>query len=127
MIQQKVLFKSILFWGVMGFLLFAGGAEAAPSKSGGVFGTAYNTLHDTFENARNLVYVLSGFGLIGVAVGGIMGKVDFKWLAMIAIALATLAGADKIVDYSINNGVEMDKAYKGIGEDDFDLPLQWKN
>ena len=114
--------------GIMGIFLYAGEAWAFSCESissNGIFGKAAITLCNTFQNARNVVYVVSGFGLIGVAVGGIFGKVSFRWLAMICVALATLAAADMIVDYSINNGVEMSDDYKKIGEDDFNLKLQF--
>lgn len=127
MMNKTVFLKRMLFLGFMGISLYAAGAAAAVKTGNGAFDTAYEALYVTFLNARQLVYIASGFGLIGVAVGGIFGKVSFKWLAMICIALAILAGADKIIDYSISNGVDIDKDYRGIGDDDLDLDLQFKD
>ena len=125
MMNKKVFLKAIYLITVMGIFLCAGTGWAVTSSSG-IFTRAYNTIHTTFENARSVVYVVSGFGLIGVAVGGIFGKISFRWLAMICIALAVLASADMIVEYSTKNGVEMDTDYRGIGYDDFKLDLQFK-
>ena len=119
--MNKIVFFRILLLGFMGIFLNAVGAAAAVRSGNSAFDTAYEALYVTFLNARQLVYIASGFGLIGVAIGGIFGKISFKWLAMICIALAILAGADKIIDYSVSNGVNIDKDYRGIGYDDFGL------
>ena len=120
--NKKVFLKTIYNLFVIGIFLYPLMGEAA---SGGVFNKAYETIRVTFQNARNVVYIVSGFGLVGVAAAAIFGKLSFRWLAMICIALATLAAADKIVDYSIQNGVRIDEDYRGIGEDDFKLYLQF--
>ena len=124
MMNRKVILKTIYSLFVIGIFLCPFGVLAA-TNSGGIFNHAYETIRVTFQNARNVVYIVSGFGLVGVAAAAIFGKLSFRWLAMICIALATLAAADKIVDYSIQNGVRIDEDYRGIGEDDFDLYLQF--
>ena len=120
--NNKKVFLITGFISVMGIFLWVNAAFAATDTT---FESAYEALEVTFRNARSVVYVLSGFGLIGLSVGAMMGKLDFKWLAMICVALAVLAGAEKIVKYSIQ-GVEIDEDYKGIGEEDFKLDLQFE-
>ncbi|MGN0919233.1 MAG: TrbC/VirB2 family protein [Alphaproteobacteria bacterium] len=127
MMNKNVFLKTIYCLFVIGIFLCPLIVMAQTGNSGAVFTSAYQKIQTTFHNARNVVYVLSGFGLVGVAAAAIFGKMNFTWLAMICIALATLAAADKIVAYSINNGVSIDEAYRGIGEDDFDLYLQFEN
>ena len=124
MMTRKVFLKIIYRMCIIGIFLCPLGVFAA-TTSGGIFNHAYETIRVTFQNARNVVYIVSGFGLVGVASAAIFGKLSFRWLAMICIALATLAAADKIVDYSIQNGVRIDEDYRGIGEDDFELHLQF--
>ena len=127
--SPKVFLKTTGWVVIVGILIWADHVWAAKSAQStqSAFQNAYNTLHATFVQARSVVYVLSGFGLIGVAVGAIFGKINFKWLAMICIGLAMLAGADNIVNYSTDiNAVEKNSDYKGIGEEDFKLDLQWK-
>lgn len=74
------------------------------SGTNSVFQSAYNQLHSTFLYARVVVYILSGFGLIGFSIAAIFGKINFGWLAMIAVALFMLAAADKIIDYIVSAG-----------------------
>jgi len=124
MMTRKVFLKTIYRMFIIGIFLCPLVAWAQTSGNG-IFNHAYETIRVTFQNARNVVYIVSGFGLVGVASAAIFGKLSFRWLAMICIALATLAAADKIVDYSIQNGVRIDEDYRGIGEDDFELHLQF--
>ena len=110
--------------GIMGIFLCAGEVFATNGENS-AFSNAVNTLEVTFDNSRNVVYYISGFGLIGVAVAAIMGKINWKWLAMICVALATLAGTEKIRDYATNRGVPVDESYAEIGDNNFDLDLQF--
>ena len=118
----------------MGIFLWANGAWAAKglssllgTETNAAFKNAYDSLYTTFRHARNLVYILSGFGLIGFAVAAIFGKLNFRWLAMICIGLVILSGADSIIGYSISPDVKVDASYRGIGDDNFDLDLQWND
>ena len=73
------------------------------AQNSNVFNHAGNLLSTTFKNVRMIVYVLGAFGLIGIAVAAILGKMQFKWLAYLAIGLAIVAAADGIVRYAIQN------------------------
>ena len=100
MMHKKFLFscvKKMAFWGIMGLLLFISPAVFAQTSGENIFGQALATLYRTFANVRTIVYVTAGFGLIGVAVAAISGKLPWRWLAMISVALFTLAVAEKIV------------------------------
>jgi len=99
---MKSLVKYAAFALVAGVLLFGWDALAQTSGNG-IFNHAGNLLSTTFKNVRMVVYILGAFGLIGIAVGGILGKVNFKWLAYLAIGLAIVAAADGIVRYAIQN------------------------
>ena len=100
MINKKFLLiftETVAFLGIMGVFFFPFGASAES-----VFQSALNTLSITFANARKVVYFTAGFGLIGVAVAAISGKLPWRWLAMISVALFTLAVAEKITLYVTN-------------------------
>ena len=103
MTNKKVFFqkyaKWVLLMGGMGVFFMVGEAEAAT-----IFTNAIDTLYTTFLKARTVVYILSGFGLCGFATAAIFGKLSFRWLASIAIALFTLAAAEKIVLYITDAG-----------------------
>ena len=134
--HKKFLFsfvKKTAFWGIMGFLLLTSPAGLAQSSGASIFGNALDALYRTFLNVRTIVYVTAGFGLIGVAVAAISGKLPWRWLAMIAVALFTLAVAEKIVlwatdpnlgstpnsDFASEMGNSEFKIYTG-GSDSFD-------
>lgn len=96
----------------MGFCLLIS-PEVLAQSPGGLFQEAYETLYHTFTQVRTIVYVTAGFGLIGVAVAAISGKLPWRWLAMISVALFTLAVAEKIVLYVT------DESLGNIPESDF--------
>ena len=100
MMRKKFLFscvKKMAFWGIVGFLLFISPVVFAQTSGENIFGEALTTLYNTFTQVRQVVYVTAGFGLIGVAVAAISGKLPWRWLAMISVALFTLAIAEKII------------------------------
>ena len=55
-----------------------------------------------FNNVKILVFVLGGFGLVGLAVGAIFGAVKWKWFGTLGVGLITLAVAAQIIDYFTN-------------------------
>ena len=114
---MKSLLKYAAFAMVAGVLLFGFDALAAGSGNG-IFNHAGNLLSTTFKNVRMVVYILGAFGLIGIAVGGILGKVNFKWLAYLAIGLAIVAAADGIVRYAIQNNATSEA---DVGYSNYDL------
>lgn len=69
-----------------------------------VFNTTLSVMIDTFRNVRAVVYVAGGFALVGMAVASMLGKLAWKWLAAVAIALAIVAMAGAIVDYATGQG-----------------------
>ena len=74
------------------------------STAGNPFDTTLKVLVDTFKNIRAVVYVAGGFALVGMAVASMLGKLAWKWLAAVAIALAIVAMAGAIVDYATGQG-----------------------
>ena len=94
---MKSLIKFAAFALVAGIMLFGFDAAAA----GDLFQTAFSVVGTVFRNVRMIVYILGAFGLIGIAVMAILGKMQFKWLAYLAIGLAIVAAADLVVNYAI--------------------------
>ena len=64
----------------------------------------FRILLETFVNLRLIVYLLSGFALVGFAFLAIMGKLDWALFTVIAISLFTLAGTEALVTYAFDAG-----------------------
>ena len=75
-------------------------AGNAYAEGGNVFSTVLARMLDTFESSRSVIFVVGGFGLIGLGFAAIFGKVQWKWLAALACGLAIVAVAGQVVDYT---------------------------
>lgn len=67
-----------------------------------VFTTAAKKLVDLFKNAKMVVFVIGGFGLVALAFQAIFGKIKWAWFAALAFGLAVVAAAGAIVNYAAN-------------------------
>lgn len=75
-------------------------ATAGFAQDGGnVFGTIGSRMKTTFKNVRNIIFIVGGFGLIGLGFAAIFGKIKWPWLAALACGLAIVAVAGALVDY----------------------------
>ena len=81
----------------------ATGAFAESTSTGNVFGTVLTRLTATFQNSRSVIFIIGGFGLIGLGFAAIFGKVKWTWLAALACGLAIVAVAGQVVDYVTRN------------------------
>ena len=70
--------------------------------SASVFDTAKTKLVDLFKNAKMVIFVIGGFGLIALAFQAIFGKVKWPWFAALAFGLAVVAAGGAIVNYAAN-------------------------
>ena len=59
-----------------------------------------------FAGVRKVVFVIGGFGLIGLAMAAIFGKIQWKWFGALAVGLVILAIAGSIVEYVAGNKAE---------------------
>ena len=71
-----------------------------------VFGTAAQKLVDLFRNAKMVVFVIGGFGLVALAFQAIFGKIKWAWFAALAFGLAVVAAAGAIVNYAANTSTK---------------------
>lgn len=86
---------SLLFTVVM-----LGDAFAAATAS--VFGEAISKMANLFTNAKLVIFMIGGFGLVALAFQAIFGKVKWPWFAALAFGLAVVAAAGAIVNYAAN-------------------------
>ena len=76
-----------------------GGQESGDFCSGdfGLFSSLVRTGQIIFQRLRDLIYVVAGFGIIAVAVGGLFGNLNWKWLGAIVISLVVIATAGELI------------------------------
>ncbi len=72
----------------------------AQNSDSNFFLTITDKLLDTFQNTRTVIFVVGGFGLVGLAVGAIFGKIKWAWFASLAIGLVVVAIAGAIITYA---------------------------
>ncbi len=59
-----------------------------------------NKLSGIFQSIKGILYIISGFGLVGIAFMAIRGRMSWKWFAMLAAGLAILAAAGALIEYA---------------------------
>lgn len=62
--------------------------------------TAQTKTRNVFDSVKTIMFILGGFGLVGVAFQAVMGKIKWVWVASLAVGLALLAAAGSIVEYA---------------------------
>ncbi len=76
----------------------------ASAQGASLMTTAKNKATNVFASVKTIIFVVGGFGLVGLAFAAIFGKVNWKWFASLAVGLAILAAAGAIIDYSTGAG-----------------------
>ena len=81
-------------------LLFTVMFVDASFAQNGVMETAAGKAVTMFNHVKMIIFVVGGFGLVGIAFQAIFGKVKWTWFAGLAVGLAILAAAGAIVNYA---------------------------
>lgn len=86
-----------LFWGL--FILFVlvmlpTGAEAANLAE-----TVMKKLYRTFNYSREVLLIIGGFGIIGIAFMAVFGKLRWGWFASLALGIAIISISGSIIGY----------------------------
>ena len=92
-------FVKYAMWSLAIAVAFTATGASAATEAGNVFSVAMARLVTTFQNSRSIIFIIGGFGLIGLGFAAIFGKVNWKWLAALATGLAIVAVAGQVVDY----------------------------
>lgn len=90
-------------WTLAAMVLFVTVAmvgDAAAVDGTSLMTQASKKVSNVFEAVRTIIFILGGFGLVGVASAAIFGKVNWKWFAALAVGLAILAAANAVVQYA---------------------------
>ena len=80
------------------FGLFAFTGDAAAQSS--VMELSKTKALNVFNSVKTIIFVVGGFGLVGIAFAAIFGKINWKWFAALAVGLAILSAAGSIVNYA---------------------------
>ena len=114
---MKKLF-SVLAWSlIIGTFCFAGSAMAGDAGESEHWTVIFDKVTEVFQNSRKLIFIIGGFGLIGLAFAAIFGKVNWKWFAGLCVGLGIVAIAGLIVDYVTQNDAGERGVVRDAGED----------
>jgi hypothetical protein len=87
-----------------------------------VMNTATAKAVTIFNHVKIIIFVVGGFGLVGIAFQAIFGKVKWTWFAGLAVGMAILAAAASIVNYATgdvmgknSNGEQVQDTFEGAG------------
>lgn len=101
--------KKFLMFSVMVFavssILFATNSFA---EGGALFSDLSNHGLYIFGGMREIIYAVSGFGIVAIAIGGFFGTLNWKWLVAIIIGLVVIALTAGIINYMVDSNVITD-------------------
>ncbi len=92
--------KNILTLCCLTLILAMGVCGDAWADAASLMGQAQTKTRNVFDSVKTITFILGGFGLVGIAYSAILGKVNWKWFAGLAVGLAILAAAGSIVEYA---------------------------
>lgn len=72
-----------------------------------------------FRHVKSIIFIVGGFGLVGIAFQAIFGKVKWSWFAGLAVGLAILAAAGAIVNYATGDTMGTKAGASESAEDTF--------
>ena len=96
---KKFLFLSMLMF-VVSSVLFATDSYA---DSYALFETLTDSGTKIFTGMREIIFAVSGFGIVAVAIGGFFGNLNWKWLSAIIIGLVVIATTAAIINYMVDS------------------------
>ena len=87
---------------IVSSILFATDSFAADES---LFKDLISKGREIFEGMRDIVFAVSGFGIIAIAVGGFFGNFNWKWLGAIIIGLMVVGVTSGIIQYMVGEDV----------------------
>ena len=111
------------FWTLFGLALVLmvamTGDASAQLTSSSVVQTGIKKASNVFKSVRTIVFVIGGFGLVGLAVQAIFGKVKWPWFGALAVGLGVLAAAGAVIEYATGDSIttQGDGAYADTFKD----------
>ena len=90
---------------VMSALMFVCSSLLCAADSYALFEDLASHGGKIFTGMREIIYAVSGFGIIAIAIGSIFGQVNWKWLTAILIGLFVIAATAAIINYMVDDDV----------------------
>ena len=75
-------------------------------KKGALFSQLTKSGSTIFEGMKMIIYAVAGFGIVGVAIGGFFGNLNWKWLSAIIIGLLVIAMTAGILMYMTESDIK---------------------
>jgi len=92
-------FKKLAICTVM---VFAISSILFATSSYAVFDALVQKGSEIFVGMRDIIFAVSGFGIIAVAIGGFFGNLNWKWLSAIGIGLFVISVTSAIITYMVD-------------------------
>lgn len=108
--------KYLKYFLIAAVIAIAFTATGGFAQGDNVFSTITSRLLVTFKNIRTVIFVVGGFGLVGLGFAAIFGKIKWPWLAALACGLAIVALAGAMVEYVTKDTGGSDAGYTTMDE-----------
>ena len=91
--------------GTMTVLMFICSSVLCAADSYALFEDLASHGGKIFTGMREIIYAVSGFGIIAIVIGSIFGNINYKWLTAIIIGLFVIGGTAAIINYMVGETV----------------------
>lgn len=76
---------------------------AASSYAASLFSGLTSAGGTIFDGMQGVIYLVSGFGIFGVAIAGFFGKINYRWLSAIIIGLVVISLTAALLNYLVES------------------------
>lgn len=98
-VKVKKFLTSLAVVLVVSSVLYATDVFAETVEKKELFSDLMGTGSKIFMGLRDIVFAVSGFGIVAVAVAGFFGNINYKWLTAIISGLVVIAVTAGILNY----------------------------
>ena len=113
--MPNINFKKIKKYTFAGLMAFAVSSILCAADSYAVFENLTSTGAEISSGMKTVIFASAGFGIIAVAITGLFGALNWKWLAAIIIGVVVIAATAGILKY-MTAGTGADVTVKGISD-----------
>ncbi len=91
---------------IISSILFATNVWAQDATAtSGLFGDLISRGGQIFQGMREIIFAVSGFGIVAIAIGGFFGNFNWKWLSAIIIGLMVISLTAGLINYMVERDV----------------------